>query len=165
MIPDTIIIHCSATKETSSYPVEQLDTEHKTRGFRRPVQNELLKHIGYQYYIRRDGTVIKGRHEDETGAHCLGWNSRSIGVCYEGGLDLAGNAKDTRTPVQKEVLNSLIGEICQRWCITRIIGHRDTSPDLNKNGIVDPFERIKECPCYDVIPEYEHFLSCKRISP
>ena len=40
----------------------------------------------------------------------------------------------------------------------QVIGHRDTSPDTNNNGVIDPFERIKECPCYDVIPEYPNFL-------
>ena len=80
---DTIIIHCSATRITSDYTVEQLDAGHKARGFKRPVQTEPLKHIGYQYYIRKDGTVYPGRHEDEVGAHCKGWNSRSIGICYE----------------------------------------------------------------------------------
>ena len=62
---DTIIIHCSATRITSDYTVEQLDAGHKARGFKRPVQTEPLKYIGYQYYIRKDGTVYPGRHEDE----------------------------------------------------------------------------------------------------
>ena len=48
---DTIIIHCSATRITSDYTVEQLDAGHKARGFKRPVQTEPLKYIGYQYYI------------------------------------------------------------------------------------------------------------------
>ena len=98
---DTIIIHCSATRITSDYTVEQLDAGHKARGFKRPVQTEPLKYIGYQYYIRKDGTVYPGRHEDEVGAHCKGWNNRSIGICYEGGLDASGKAADTRTLSKK----------------------------------------------------------------
>ena len=39
---DTIIIHCSATRITSDYTVEQLDAGHKARGFKRPVQTEPL---------------------------------------------------------------------------------------------------------------------------
>lgn len=155
---DTIIIHCSATRVTSDYTVEQLDAGHKARGFKRPIQTESLRHIGYQYYIRKDGTVFPGRHEDETGAHCLNWNSRSIGICYEGGLDASGKVADTRTPEQKDAINNLVNDICRRWKIIQVIGHRDTSPDINKNGVIDPFERIKECPCYDVIPEYPSFI-------
>lgn len=165
MTPDTIIIHCSATRVTSNYTVEQLDAGHKARGFKRPIQSEQLKHIGYQYYIRKDGTVCTGRHEDETGAHCKGWNSRSVGICYEGGLDENGKAADTRTPEQKETINKLVNDICQRWQILQVIGHRDTSPDTNNNGVIDPYERIKECPCYDVIPEYPSFAPNITIRP
>ena len=31
---------------------------------------------------------------------------------------------------------------------------RDLSPDRNHNGVVDPWERIKECPCFDAMTEY-----------
>jgi hypothetical protein len=36
-----------------------------------------------------------------------------------------------------------------------IMGHRDTSKDTNHNGIIDPWERIKECPCFDAMVEYK----------
>ena len=35
-----------------------------------------------------------------------------------------------------------------------ILGHRDISPDTNHNGIVDPWEYIKACPCFNVREEY-----------
>jgi N-acetylmuramoyl-L-alanine amidase len=34
-----------------------------------------------------------------------------------------------------------------------VVGHRDLSPDKNYNGIVDPWERTKECPCFEVKAE------------
>ena len=34
-----------------------------------------------------------------------------------------------------------------------MVGHRDLSPDKNYNGIVDPWERTKECPCFEVKAE------------
>jgi N-acetylmuramoyl-L-alanine amidase len=37
----------------------------------------------------------------------------------------------------------------------RISGHRDFSPDLNHNGIVEPSEWIKQCPCFDAKEEYK----------
>lgn len=153
-----IVIHCAATKETSNVSVEQIDAAHKVRGFKRPIQSEELKYIGYHYYIRRDGTVNFGRQETEQGAHCYGCNSHSIGICYEGGLDRNGKAKDTRTQAQKASLLELLESICHRLPIKKIIGHRDTSPDKNGNGVIDPFERIKECPCFDAIPEYKHLI-------
>ena len=34
--------------------------------------------------------------------------------------------------------------------ITSIKGHRDYSPDLNGDGIIQRNEWIKECPCFEV---------------
>ena len=44
--------------------------------------------IGYHYVVRRNGEIEPGRPEYMVGAHCLHHNSHSIGVCYEGGLDI-----------------------------------------------------------------------------
>lgn len=67
--------------------------------------------------------------------------------------------KDTRTAQQKESLIKLLKQLISRYpTIKRIIGHRDTSPDLNGNGIIDPYEYIKGCPCFNAIPEYKDLL-------
>ena len=42
-----------------------------------------------------------------------------------------------------------------RYPDAEILGHRDISPDANGNGIVDSWERIKECPCFDAKVEYK----------
>jgi N-acetyl-anhydromuramyl-L-alanine amidase AmpD len=154
MRKDTIIIHCSATRENQDTPIEVIDGWHRDRGFLRSIKNEPLKHVGYQYYVRKNGEIQKGRREYEIGAHAKGWNTRSIGICYEGGLDVNGKAKDTRTPEQKAAIVRLVFDVRKRWPIVQIIGHRDTSPDKNKNGKIEPFEWLKECPCYDVQSEW-----------
>ena len=103
----------------------------------------------------------KGREETAIGAHCntkgfsrQSYNRHSIGICYVGGLDKNGKAKDTRTNAQKKSLIDLINDICRRYPIVELLGHRDTSPDLNDNGEVEPAEYIKTCPCFDVRSEY-----------
>jgi N-acetylmuramoyl-L-alanine amidase len=40
--------------------------------------------IGYNYYVRKDGTVWEGRPVDAIGANCYGQNATSIGVAFEG---------------------------------------------------------------------------------
>lgn len=40
--------------------------------------------IGYHFYVRKDGTVYRGRPLYATGSHCEGFNSNSVGVCFEG---------------------------------------------------------------------------------
>lgn len=150
--PDAIIIHCSATREGQDIGVKEIDSMHKQRGFNK---------IGYHYVIRLDGSVEKGREETAIGAHCntkgfsrQSYNRHSIGICYVGGLDKNGKTKDTRTDAQKKSLIDLINDICRRYPIVELLGHRDTSPDLNDNGEVEPAEYIKACPCFDVRSEY-----------
>lgn len=158
MTPDTIIIHCSATRETQDVTVEEIDAMHRQRGFTRSIQAEKLKHIGYHYYVRRDGTISPGRLETEMGAHCTGYNAHSVGICYEGGLDRNGKAKDTRSAAQKQAIRTLLNLLCKKWAIREILGHRDASPDKNKNGIIEPNEWMKECPSFDAKSEYKSYL-------
>lgn len=145
-----IVIHCSATKETSDYTFEDCIRDHKARGF---------KKCGYHFFIRKDGTVHIGRIMDEVGAHAgKGHNLNSIGICYEGGLDKNGKAKDTRTAKQKEAILICIDEAIHYGKITSIVGHRDLSPDLDGDGIVEPHEWIKQCPCFNAIDEYKYLI-------
>lgn len=81
------------------------------------------------------------------------YNANSLGVCYEGGLDVNGGPADTRTLRQKEAMHRLVANLLQSYPEARVVGHRDLSPDKNYNGIVDPWERTKECPCFEVKAE------------
>ena len=87
-----IIIHCSAVKPDQMSSAAQIDTWHRQRGFHLG--------IGYHYVIRRNGEIEPGRPEYMVGAHCQNHNAHSIGVCYEGGLDIRGQPADTRTAEQ-----------------------------------------------------------------
>ncbi|SHE68781.1 N-acetylmuramoyl-L-alanine amidase [Bacteroides faecichinchillae] len=138
---DSIIIHCSATKAGQDFTVMDIDGWHRKRGF---------NGIGYHYVIRLDGKVEKGRDISLVGAHCKGWNERSIGVCYIGGLDKNGCPADTRTNEQKHTLYQLVIDLKNKYDIHQVLGHRDTSPDLDGDGVVESCEYIKSCPCFDV---------------
>lgn len=70
---DTIIIHCSATRAGQDFTAADIDRWHRQRGFRS---------IGYHFVVRLDGTIEPGRDVALDGAHCTGWNHRSIGICY-----------------------------------------------------------------------------------
>ena len=141
-----IILHCSATRCNASYSFEQCRYDH--------IHHRGWKDIGYHYYVERDGSLHAGRPETTIGAHCKHHNTHSIGVCYEGGLDAEGKACDTRTLDQKATLLKLITELRERYPQALILGHRDLSPDLNGNGLVEPLEWIKQCPCFDAMKEY-----------
>ncbi|MBQ8501398.1 MAG: N-acetylmuramoyl-L-alanine amidase [Bacteroides sp.] len=141
---DYLIIHCSATRADRDYPVVQLLGDHLRRGFRG---------IGYHYYVQKDGTVHCTRPLEQPGAHCLGHNRHSIGICYEGGLDKNGRPCDTRTPEQRSALRLLVYQLLKDFHNARVCGHRDLSTDRDGDGIVEPEEWTKHCPCFDVASE------------
>lgn len=152
---DSIIIHCSATCG-QDLRAKDIDRMHRARGF---------SQIGYNYVIDLDGMIEEGRPLTVDGAHCntkgfssKSYNKHSIGICYVGGLDANGKPADTRTPAQKASLRQLIDKLCKEYPIIELLGHRDTSPDLDDSGEVEPAEYIKACPCFDVREEYPNFL-------
>lgn len=149
-----VAVHCSATKEGKAYTVSDIDAWHKARGFTK--QKISGRYCGYHFVVALDGTIMCGRDLREIGAHVSGYNSNSVGVCYIGGLDANGKAKDTRTPAQKESMAWLIAELKHILNISKVQGHRDYSPDKNGNGIIESFEWIKDCPCFNAIPEYKN---------
>ena len=145
----SIVIHCTATREDQHLTPMDLITMHRKRGFHG---------CGYHWYITRDGEIHPMRPESQVGAHAKGHNENSIGIAYEGGLDVDGRAKDTRTGQQKRSLRVLIRVLMTEYPITCVVGHRDLSPDLNGNGIVEPHEWTKMCPCFDVQSEYHNLV-------
>lgn len=136
-----IVIHCTGTREDRRLTESMLEEYHRWLGF---------DGCGYHYYIRRDGRVIPMRPLGKAGAHARGYNSFSIGIAYEGGLDSLGNPADTRTSFQRVSLQWLVSSLLQDFPDSKVVGHRDLSPDLNGNGVIEPEEWIKQCPCFDV---------------
>lgn len=124
---DEIILHCSATKEGQDFDVTDIDAWHRKRGF---------KCVGYHYVITLDGRIQQGRPLEEIGAHVTGHNSHSIGICYIGGLDKNGKAKDTRTPAQRESLCKLLRALHTKFPNAALHGHREYAN--------------KACPCFNI---------------
>ena len=84
--------------------------------------------IGYHYIIYRDGSVHNGRAENIAGAHCLGHNAHSIGICYIGGVAKDGKTpKDTRTPQQKQALRQLVQQLQFVYPHATVHGHNEFS--------------------------------------
>jgi len=136
--------HCSATREGQWFYAQDIDKWHRSRGF---------KKIGYHIVILLNGKVQYGRDIWEVGAHAKGYNDESIGICYIGGLDAKGKPKDTRTDAQKETMRQLRDYLNYFYPGIKHVGHRDLSVDLNGDGVIDPGEWMKECPCFDVRTE------------
>lgn len=80
-----LIVHCTATKPGAKVNVDVIDGWHKERGFKKQPQSGRI--CGYHFVVLPNGTIETGRYLSEIGAHVSGQNSRSIGICYVGGLD------------------------------------------------------------------------------
>ena len=104
-----ILLHHSGV--TVLQTVEVIHNYHKNKGW---------AGIGYHYYVRKDGSIYKGRPETMAGAHCPGVNSTSIGICAEGDFNT-----ETMSDVQKQAIIDLIADIKSRYNITYVKGHRD----------------------------------------
>jgi len=127
-----IAIHCAATPPEADIGVEEIRKWHKAKGW---------DDIGYHYVIRRNGTVEAGRSLDFQGAHVLGHNHESVGICMVGGVknDAAQTPDSNFTAAQWASLESLVKLLVPRYPGVAVRGHRDF-PDVKK-----------ACPSFDAI--------------
>jgi N-acetylmuramoyl-L-alanine amidase len=130
------------------------------------------KQVGYHRLIDLDGDIHDLADFNEVVNGVYGWNKKTLHVAYIGGVD-PDNPKislDTRTMEQKRSIKIVLAEMLEYLHdngkdITKnlgVVGHRDFSTDLNKNGLIDPFERMKDCPSFDAILEYCKYASFDR---
>ena len=105
-----IVIHHTAS--TAKETVEQIHNFHKN--------NNGWAGIGYHFYIRKDGTIYRGRPEEYIGAHCENYNSVSLGICCEGNFEI-----EQPTEKQLQSLSELIHNLKQKYGNVQVIGHRD----------------------------------------
>lgn len=154
-----IVIHCQAGNGT----LESMQAFWKTLGWSSP---------GYSRWIDFDGTIHKLASFDENTNGVAGFNSQSIHFSYRGGIEVVEKkgkkvivAKDTRTQAQKNALLKAILE-AKEWLKENandlqdvmILGHYHFSNDNNKNGAIESWERIKECPSFDAYNEYGYLM-------
>lgn len=131
-----IIVHCSATREGQDISSDTIKRWH--------VDGRGWSDIGYHYCILLNGIVEVGRPIGRSGAHTIGQNKNSIGICYIGGVEEDGKTpKDTRTEEQKISLINLIRTLKSIYGDDIVVhGHRDFA--------------AKACPSFDATKEYKY---------
>tara|TARA_Y100000593_G_scaffold45350_2_gene86287 strand:+ start:2775 stop:3152 length:378 start_codon:yes stop_codon:yes gene_type:complete len=100
---------------------------HIQRGFRT---------IGYHFFIKRDGSIERGRELREIGAHAYGKNAVSVGICLAGGIDEDGNPENNFTSEQMDALNRRVKALLRIFPDADVIGHNEIGN--------------KACPSFDV---------------
>lgn len=141
-----IILHCS---DSEFGDAATIDRWHKERGFDR---------IGYHYVILNgvrvahspykpvdDGLLEPGRDESVIGAHCLGHNADSIGICIIG--------KMTFTPEQFKTAGILIKSLLKKYGLSSddVYGHCEfdpgkTCPNIDMTAVRAALRSIEEHP-------------------
>jgi N-acetylmuramoyl-L-alanine amidase len=151
---DQIFIHCSAGHS---------DLEGVKRWWHGAKPNGMgWKTGGYHKWVDYDGLITDVYPLATVTNGVRDRNSNSVHICYRGGVQKKNVrvAEDTRTEMQKvgllEAIREVLEELKRYQDITKIkiLGHRDASPDKNGNGVIDPWERIKDCPSFEAKAEY-----------
>lgn len=123
---------------------------------RKEFKRKGWKNPGYHYVVAADGKVTQMLLDEKISNGVKGFNSISINVAYIGGIDSNGKPIDNRSAEQKKSLRILLKMLHKKYPNAIIQGHRDFSPDLNKNDKIEPFEYIKACPCFNAKEEYSN---------
>lgn len=141
-----IAIHCTATAQTAT--VESIQK----------YWREVLKwkNPGYHFLVKPDGSYENLLPIEKISNSVAGFNKHIIAISYIGGIDSKGKPIDNRTYAQKATMLKLVVELKLKFKTAIVQGHRDFSPDKNHNGIIDWYEYIKWCPCFDAKKEYEN---------
>jgi N-acetylmuramoyl-L-alanine amidase len=135
-----IVLHCTAGQPNQK-------TESVLDYWKRVLK---WKSVGYHKLVSEDGSVETLATDDKITNGVAGHNHHSIHICYKGGL----KGVDTRTEAQKETLKKLVKEYKKKYPTAFVLGHRDLSPDLNKDGKITKNEWVKICPCFSATTEY-----------
>jgi N-acetyl-anhydromuramyl-L-alanine amidase AmpD len=110
-------------------------------GWKSPGYHVLIEADGNKFYLAHDESICNG---------VAGFNRNALHVSYIGGVDAKGKPIDNRTDAQKSALYEVVKAWAAKYPTAKIMGHRDFSRDLNRDGILQPSEWSKACPSFDV---------------
>ncbi len=76
--------------------------------------------IAYHFYVRKDGSVYRGRPIDAVGGHTQGHNAVSLGVCFEGNFEI-----EPMPQAQKQAGRELVAFLRGLFPKITLSGHRE----------------------------------------
>ena len=137
-----LVIHCTATPEGREVSADDIRRWHTSV----PPAGRGWKQVGYTDLFHLDGSVerLVANNEDaqvdpwEITNGAAGYNSISRHVVYVGGVDADNvkEARDTRTPEQREAMMHYVLDFHRRHPLVKIVGHCQLA--------------AKACPSFDV---------------
>lgn len=140
-----IILHHA---EASHASVEDINRWHLERGW---------AGIGYNYYVRKDGTIWRGRPEWAVGAHAKGHNDKSIGICCEGAY-----MSEHMPAAQLAALKDLIRDIMSRYGKLKLLRHKDVN-ETDCPGVNFPWNEVQKYAEPDTAKEETEVVEKKNV--
>lgn len=134
-----LVFHCTAGPQTQT--VDDIRDYWRQKGWKNP---------GYHVLIDAAGNIHRLQPIDKIANGVAGYNLYALHCAYIGGVDKNGKAVDNRTPEQLKAMEQILYEWHALFPNAVICGHRDFSPDKNRNGKIEPGEWIKSCPSFEV---------------
>ena len=127
--PNKLVLHHA---EASKCSVQDIHYWHLNNGW---------SGIGYHYFIRKDGSVYRGRPDGAIGAHCQGSNTNTLGVCFEGNY-----MKETMPTAQYNAGIDLIKYLIGKYGNLPIYGHKEllATECPGSNFPLADFKNLKE---------------------
>lgn len=93
--------------------------------------------IGYHFFVRKDGTIYRGRPENAIGAHVSGANTNTLGICAEGSY-----MTEIMPTAQLNAIKWLIQYLDNKYGQLPIYGHREVGSS-NCPGTNYPLAELK----------------------
>lgn len=133
-----IVVHTAADRRGGDTTAADIHRWHRERGW---------AGIGYQYLVRASGDLEIGRPTQWQGAHALGLNGRSIGICLSGHGDHAAPSA-----AQRWTLRRLLPILCTRYDVPaeNVIGHREVNDLVAAGELAADYRTDKSCPGAEV---------------
>ena len=103
---DMIVLHHASATSCTVEDIHNWHLANKWTGF------------GYHYFVNKKGDIFKGRPDDTIGSHAKGFNSTSLGICFEGNFE-----KETPTQEQIDAGLELVEYLKKKYGISRVKGH------------------------------------------
>ena len=109
-----ISVHHSGGKQADPYApsgnlsVADIDAAHRARW--PEFRSKKGWWVGYTVVIRKDGTWTQTRYVGEEGAHTIGHNSDSVGICLIGNFTKGRNGQPVEMPTQAQI--TTLRELC-----------------------------------------------------
>lgn len=116
---------------------------------------------GYHYFVNKRGEVFKGRPDNVIGSHAKGFNSTTLGICFEGDFE-----REVPPQVQIDAGVELVEYLKKKYNISKLKGHGELMATAcpgkyfpierfveNKENLVLSFQRAASAD-YFAFPKY-----------